>query len=1630
MKALIVAAVVIAVVCITPTFAANGTVSGVITSDEAGSPVIAGASIRTDGEPGYSTVSGSDGSYSISAPEGSPILLISASGHRPQRFPVSIAGGSVLTRNISLGIAQSGALGLPAPLEWGEPSSASAPGDGFPAAFADMAATPDAGAPRIAGWNDTVKPDESFTLTGTGFTTRAGADAGTDTIVWVWARTSPSGGTLRQAKTWKITEDTIVATLPADIPFGMYFVWVENSIGASAPVCINRTTATWVGPLGNTAQAGSRKRVFGRNISYNHGTSVSYVFIQASLGGSPISCPTNSANPYMVEFTVPVDTPSGNYKVFVHNGHGGNYGWSDGLDLVVQPGWLRGASQVNISPSGGDDTTAIQNAINQMSALADGGTVSLSAGNFKIYDQIWIKSKVRFAGAGMDTTTIELRQNATRNYYARVHGSNINIENLTLRGCTDTPATPYYGIIGSANPEYPAAEADNIKYLNVRFTADYGTVLNGNNFGYTRVEFDGCEFYRSVLPAYSDGWLHNSTLYGGPYGIYYPVYRFETESACVIGDRTVYENCHIETKDWPINPANGSRNYADWVTDWDNQIGYKVWAKRVALGARFGVKHTYSANLATKDVAVQDNKGEMFLWHGGGGQWFGNVLSMDGLVMNVRTDGTLNGQPMVIGFVDESNPGLASGQPVPDANPYWVPLNSSSAVIIAGKGLGQLRQVLSHTTTSVTIDKPWRIQPDATSVILISPTYEDNVMYNNDLNAFPVGYVQGQSASIGVDFDGNSSLNFVEGNISHRTNAARNIIANASGPSYWNVVRDDKAYDCHSAGYGIFYWTYHEQNPLGPVSLGNACRSCQAYVIGSTDAGGARGWGEANIFENTIVSSKMGYYLSSAVKSSFWADGFVLYRNGSVTVIDGPTDPAAPEPVYITDTDGRQYLSGNSYAGGAQNYYLPTGLSAYSILAPLCRVARFSGYANYPVASVVVPIANAGIVPMTWTASPSDPWITATIPSNSTLAADTELGRLVVSVDTTGMSVGRHWGYVTVSSGSQSVKIGVRADIAAGVPSNQRPHASFTASPAAGPAPLGVAFNAGASYDPDGAVASYRWDFGDGTLATGVTAACTYAHPGTYTLAMTVTDAGGESDTAWSNVVVSPVLSSVGLTGSPIPPISSGTPVVLTATAVGGYQLQYKFQVNSGSGWTTVRDYQSGNTFTWTAATDGYYEVRALVRNGGSPNSYDMMSNTLSYPIGLLPTGAKLWLKSDAGISKDSGGLVSSWSDQSASGNNVNQTAGSLKPTWVSGAVNGRPVVRFTGPTQMLQSASQVLNANTAFTAFTVARTSRTAAPSYQYFWWNGADLISGGYGCCLNNGGVIQSAWGSNSGAVTGSGAAEVGTLYRICSRFNGTNGTGPHYMWINGNPVTSKGKSGSNLSGGAFTLGNFGPSPGSGLYGDIAEVLIYERALTDTEKTGVENYLTSRWVAAAPVSIDRLKDVKSLGDGVFVSITSPKVVTAASGTYSDGGIYVSETDRTCGLKVLNAGAAGLWSNLTITGTTDTDAATGEKVLTASTVVVGANTPFDRLGMSNKAFKASGQLVTVWGTVTATTGSTLTLDDGSGAPVKVQIDGLTTGLSAIPNVGDYISASGPAGYMAGAVPAVRVRSDTDIQVY
>lgn len=85
-----------------------------------------------------------------------------------------------------------------------------------------------------------------------------------------------------------------------------------------------------------------------------------------------------------------------------------------------------------------------------------------------------------------------------------------------------------------------------------------------------------------------------------------------------------------------------------------------------------------------------------------------------------------------------------------------------------------------------------------------------------------------------------------------------------------------------------------------------------------------------------------------------------------------------------------------------------------------------------------------------------------------------------------------------------SIKVTVNAESSQQV--NLLPTAQFTPTPSSGIAPELILFNGMLSFDPDGSIVSYEWDFGDNTTGSGTVVSHQYNAAGEYTVKLTVTD--------------------------------------------------------------------------------------------------------------------------------------------------------------------------------------------------------------------------------------------------------------------------------------------------------------------------------------------------------------------------------------------------------------------------------------------------------------------------------------------------------------------------------------------
>jgi PKD repeat protein len=89
------------------------------------------------------------------------------------------------------------------------------------------------------------------------------------------------------------------------------------------------------------------------------------------------------------------------------------------------------------------------------------------------------------------------------------------------------------------------------------------------------------------------------------------------------------------------------------------------------------------------------------------------------------------------------------------------------------------------------------------------------------------------------------------------------------------------------------------------------------------------------------------------------------------------------------------------------------------------------------------------------------------------------------------------------------------------LPPNGAPVPAFIYSPSAPLSKSDVTFDASLSTDSDGRIASYAWNFGDGSQGSGVLVKHAFATAGSYTVTLTVTDDRGQSASTSKSVGVS-----------------------------------------------------------------------------------------------------------------------------------------------------------------------------------------------------------------------------------------------------------------------------------------------------------------------------------------------------------------------------------------------------------------------------------------------------------------------------------------------------------------------------
>jgi len=866
------------------------------------------------------------------------------------------------------------------------------PGDAFNPPVSANA--PTAGAPAVTSFTANAGPDRTVIMLGAAFTTFSGTNAGQDARVW----STDANGSVYQPQILLVTNQ-VLATLmsPPSGNYGLYLTWAENANGPGYPVRVNGTDAWWIGP--NHALAGSSVSVYGRNLSYQNGTTSSWVYIRpwgANSNTVSTPCTVLQVSPYKVTITVAGNLSAGAYEVWTHNGHGGQYGWSGPLRFTVDavPVYQWKGVVRNVKNNGAygdgvhDDTAAIQTTINQCSP---GDIAYLPAGNYLISSRLNLNNGVGINGAGAANTTIST-YSALYNDVAMLnsHWCSTNlISSLTLSNGY-SGANLLWGMYVADYGNFPGVPS--------------GIVISSCNFATAQNVND---LAISIVGAW-DVWVTNCTFTMSGDGV-------------ALGCGYAFVNNNIFYGNADTNAPTG-------------------------FGCSGGQESDYSDNLAASLSRTNNQTVSRLFTTGSNGSSVRNVYVGDNTCSScgpLPTDPVQNAGEMILyeneDVVYTGYPNVVGPTTLTYTNVNWTPNQLAATIMYVdnGPGLGAWRRIVANTANTITVDHAWDVTPTTASHTTLVDGGFHTVTYNNRLDGVPnyaTATIAGSGVQVNVAFDtvvANNVITHSRGGIIFGGNVQPTNTQDrlAFGPQCNNlIVNNVISNSLNGVGCASSVWTTGGgATNFGPIVLNNVFRD---NLVSNIDAVGMSidqgydswpwPWQQYNLFEhNRAVNCNTRAMQVGAQQ------GWTILRRNSFS----RSDPFSSAGMNFSSQSVSPYLYEN---------YFSEQISAFVGTLPgpgqNLGTRRFDfggtvGGAN-PTAQTAT-VWNIGTSQLNVSASSNQSWLSAGF-SFAAIAAGTS-ATVTVSVNSAGLDVGNYAGTATVTGGNYnmpealSVNLGIMA---------------------------------------------------------------------------------------------------------------------------------------------------------------------------------------------------------------------------------------------------------------------------------------------------------------------------------------------------------------------------------------------------------------------------------------------------------------------------------------------------------------------------------------------------------------------------------------------------------------------------
>ncbi|MCC7518713.1 MAG: fibronectin type III domain-containing protein [Verrucomicrobiae bacterium] len=350
----------------------------------------------------------------------------------------------------------------------------------------------------------------------------------------------------------------------------------------------------------------------------------------------------------------------------------------------------------------------------------------------------------------------------------------------------------------------------------------------------------------------------------------------------------------------------------------------------------------------------------------------------------------------------------------------------------------------------------------------------------------------------------------------------------------------------------------------------------------------------------------------------------------------------------------------------------------------------------------------------------------------------------------------------------------------------------------------------------------------------------------------------------------------------------TNAPVSFSALAGGSL-----FAVTNGgstSSTLNLRSGTNGQVSAWCFLTSEGTNLMAATATSGT----NAVSVTFTVNTGGMPTnGLLMWLKADVGVTNGSPFM---WADQSGNGNNATQSGNNQKPSLIENAINGKPAIRFAGVNgdDSLQLPSGFSNFTAGVSAFVVAR------PTENRKWARFLDLGNGHNGSGYQD--IILSRYGAtdhlvydvDTSSLNGPVATNAIVLGKrqILEVVHGTNGVvrlfrdGALVGQADNIALPTNVVRTANYIGQSEYFYWAGGDDGyldKNYYGDISEIILYNRELSESERLAVSEYLKDKYLSNALTNAP----VPTRGLQLWLN------AEVGAGTTSDGMIWMDQSSN-----------------------------------------------------------------------------------------------------------------------------------------